>query len=242
MNNVEYIKSIKSIGLKEAINHGTCAYIYQIDDQTYFKLFNSEYHSLRDSANIDLYNTLLELSNIKLPHIVTPTTLYRTKNQFYGYTMPYINAFNLSNLSSQIQLNILRQSFENIKKEVLTLSKNYIKTEDISLENVLFNHELYLIDLDLSLYDRDFIPDYLYHETMFRLFEVLIQAMILHPSRYNILMNSSLSSTYIALKDGQSDDYDYFFNQLFTFLENKVNTKIDTVASLRLSLEQTKML
>ena len=67
----------------------------------------------------------------------------------------------------------LMLGFDGLKYSVRKLSDNHVKTEDIGGDNILFNGDMYLLDLDLSLVDKRFVPDELYEATRRNIFKSL---------------------------------------------------------------------
>lgn len=162
----KYIRGIEELGLGRRVTGGSCSSIYEFDDGTYFKEFNEDYRDLSDPINEEFLETINCLSNIKgMPYIVRGKTIYRSQLELFGYSMPKVLATGLEDMDDGILIDTVLDSFGRLSKDIRVLSDNYVKTEDIGGDNILYNGNMYLLDLDLSLIDRRYIPDELYEKT-----------------------------------------------------------------------------
>ena len=119
-----------------------------------------------------------------MPYIVRALDIYRSDNLLFGYSMPIINAISLRNVSDQVLVSDVLSGFKILSSDIRVLADNYVKTEDVGGDNILFNGFMYLLDLDLSLVDKRYIPDELYENTM-RSVYCGIKSRILGESRYD---------------------------------------------------------
>lgn len=224
-----YIDDISDLNLSVQVNKGSCSEIYEYEPNILFKRFNEEYQDLTESINQEFYDTISYLSQIRgLNRIVTPIDIYRSKEQLFGYTMKKINAKSLEKVSEQESIQTIIQSFKELLKEIKILSNNYVRTEDIGGDNILYNGELYLLDLDLSLINKNYDPEYLYSKTSYNVFFAMHNFIT-----GKISSEDNLEDERLILKEGFSNDYSAYFTKLLTNLENESNEKIETVEQCR---------
>ena len=181
----KYISDVTELNLGRNINGGSCSHIYEFGDGLYFKKFEEDYQDLLDPINEEFYDVIRYLSSLKgMPYIVRALDIYRSDNLLFGYSMPIINAISLRNVSDQVLVSDVLSGFKTLSSDIRVLADNYVKTEDVGGDNILFNGFMYLLDLDLSLVDKRYIPDELYENTM-RSVYCGIKSKILGESRYD---------------------------------------------------------
>lgn len=159
----KYIRGIEELNLGRRIGGGSCSNIYEFEKDTYFKEFDEEYRDLSDPINVEFYETISGLSSIKgMPFIIRAIDIYRSLDEIFGYDMPSVAAIELQSISDGVFVNDLFNSFLMLRKDLWVLAENFVKTEDVGGGNILYNGNMYLIDLDLSLIDPRYIPEELY--------------------------------------------------------------------------------
>ena len=167
----KYIKGINELNLNGVFNNGSCSKIYRFSPGVLFKLFNDDYRDLRDFINLDFLETISTISSIDdLNFVSKAIDIYRNNYELYGYTMKEIDALPLDDIPLDTLVVDLLLGFENLKFDIRKLADHYVKTEDIGGDNVLYNKNMYLLDLDLSLVDKNYIPDELYWLTRRNIF------------------------------------------------------------------------
>lgn len=163
----KYISGVTELNLGRKINGGSCSHIYEFGDGLYFKAFEEDYQDLLDPINEEFYDVIKYLSDLKgMPYIVRALDIYRSENLLFGYSMPIIDAISLRSASDEILVSDVLNGFKVLSSDIRVLADNYVKTEDVGGDNILFNGFMYLLDLDLSLVDRRYVPDELYENTM----------------------------------------------------------------------------
>ena len=165
---------MSDLNLGEIINGGSCSDIYNFSPGVLFKAFNDDYRDLNDSINLEFLDTIKTISSISnLDFTVKAIDIYRSRFELFGYTMEEINALKFEDLSDEILVFDVILAFERLKSDIRKLSDYYVKTEDIGGDNILYNGNMYLLDLDLSLVDKRYVPDELYQNTRKNIFKCL---------------------------------------------------------------------
>lgn len=224
----KYIGNIDELNLGRRIYGGNCSNIFYYAPGIYFKEFNEDYRDLREDINIEFLETIKHLSDINdMPSIIRAINIYRSKFELFGYTMYGVDALGLEDISDDVLILDLVNSFEILKPEIRILSDNYVKTEDVGGDNILYNGGLYLIDLDLSLVDRVYIPDELYNKTTYSVFKALLLRMV------GKIACDGMESFRNELKMGEKDDYDIYFRELIDRCSNSVGSNVGTIGELK---------
>lgn len=231
----KYISGIEVLNLGEKINGGSCSDIYLYAPEIYFKKFNEDYCDLSDEVNIEFLETIKALSEISFtPLIVKAIDIYRSRFELFGYTMPRINADILENITDDTLVLNLAVALERLKTDIRTLANHHIKTEDIGGDNLLYNGNLYLIDLDLSLIDNRYIPDELYAKTSYSVFIALLTRTVGKIYEYD-----GMQGFRRKLKLGKSDEYLIYFKQLMERCSNRLDAEIKTIGDLKKVYQKT---
>ena len=172
----KFINDISQLNLGRRIGGGSCSEIFEMTPGVYFKKFCEDYADLSDPINLEFFKVIKTISDIdSLPNIVRANDIYRSESQLFGYSMDKVDALELEKVSDSVLVRELMNGFEELKPSIRTLSSNFVKTEDIGGDNILFNGKIYLLDLALSLVDKRYIPDELYGATRRSVFESLFQ-------------------------------------------------------------------
>jgi len=225
----KYIESISELNLGSKINSGSCSGIYLYEPGIYFKHFNEDYRDLTDEINIEFLEVIKTISDIEdIPSVIKAIDIYRSKSELFGYTMQKVNASTLENISDDILILDLINAFERLRQEVKILSNHYIKTEDIGGDNILYNGNLYLIDLDLSLVDRNYIPYELYIKTTYNIFKALHLRIT-----GRIYQKDGLYEYRQKLYLGNSDEYINYFRKLVELCSGKSDKEINTIGEIK---------
>lgn len=188
----KYISSIDELNLQRTSLGGSCSNIYDFTDDIYFKSFDEDYQDLHESINQEFYETISYLANLEgMPYIVRGKDIYRSKDKLFGYSMPKIAAVALEKVPSNTLVEDIFHGFYLLRKDILTLANNGVKTEDVGGDNILFNGYMYLIDLDLSIIDLEAEATDLYQRTGSSIL-CGIRQKVLGEARYNdkVLMNN----------------------------------------------------
>ena len=225
----KYIEGIRELNLGKKIAGGSCSDIYLYEPGIYFKHFNEDYRDLTDKINIEFLETIKTISKIKnIPSIIKAIDIYRSRLELFGYTMHKIDASALENISEDTLIFDLIKAFEKLKQEVRILSDNYVKTEDIGGDNILYNGKLYLLDLDLSLVNKEYIPDELYIKTTYSIFKSLLIKIT-----GKLYKNDGLYEYRQKLCLGNSDEYLNYFKKLMELCSDKSGKEIKTLGDVR---------
>ena len=159
----KFIGGIDDLNLGRNVAGGSCSGIYEFGEDSYFKMFDEDYWDLSDSINMEFYTTIKTLSEISgMPFIIRGKDIYRSEEQLFGYSMPIVDALELHSVSDDVLIEEIFKGFYFLRKDIRVLAENYVKTEDVGGDNILSNGSMYLLDLDLSLIDRNCLPSELY--------------------------------------------------------------------------------
>ena len=222
----KYISSIRQLNLGKKINGGSCSSIYEFTSDLYFKYFAEDYRDLSDEINIEFYEVIKHISEITgMPYIVRAKDIYRSQSELFGYSMPIINGVNFRTISDKTYVRDILNGFKPLTKDIRVLSENYVKTEDIGGDNILYNGFMYLLDLDLSLVDKRYIPDELYERTMSSLL-CGIKTKLLDDPRYDDKV--------------QADDWENYFNRLIEMSSTILGEETTTISDLKKGYQKVK--
>lgn len=192
----KYISSIDELNLGKRINGGSCSSIHEFEPGIYFKKVEEDYQDLTDPINMEFYEVIRHLSNIKgMPYIIRAKDIYRSQNTLFGYSMPVVQAQELRSISDEVFIDDILHGFSILSTDIRTLADNHVKTEDVGGNNILYNGFMYLLDLDLSLVDKRYIPDELYERTMKSIL-CGIKEHVLGEARYDDVVNVTEWNTY----------------------------------------------
>ena len=213
-----YIESIDEINLGRKIGGGSCSEVFEMEPGVYFKRFCEDYADLSDPINIEFLDTIRTISGIDyLPFVIRGKDIYRSRKELFGYSMDEVLALELEDLSDDTLVSDLILGFDGLKYSVRKLSDNHVKTEDIGGDNILFNGDMYLLDLDLSLVDKRYIPDELYEVTRRNIFRSLFKRV------------TSCNFT----GDVSDDDYAYYMSSIIDRCSNYANRELKTIGEVR---------
>ena len=162
-----------------------------------------------------------------MPYIVRAKDIYRSQSELFGYSMPIINGENFRTISDETHVRAVLNGFKPLTKNIRVLSENHVKTEDIGGDNILYNGFMYLLDLDLSLVDKRYIPDELYERTMSSLL-CGIKTKLLDDPRYDDKV--------------QVDDWENYFNRLIEMSSNILGEETTTISDLKKGYQKVKTL
>lgn len=224
----KYISSIRQLNLGKKINGGSCSSIHEFTPGFYFKYFEEDYRDLSDEINLEFYEVIKHISEITdMPYIVRAKDIYRSQSELFGYSMPIINGENFRTISDETHVRAVLNGFKPLTKNIRVLSENHVKTEDIGGDNILYNGFMYLLDLDLSLVDKRYIPDELYERTMSSLL-CGIKTKLLDDPRYDDKV--------------QVDDWENYFNRLIEMSSNILGEETTTISDLKKGYQKVKTL
>lgn len=222
----KYVGGIEELNLGKRISGGSCSDIFEFGEKTYFKLFNEDYRDLDDSINVEFYDTISYLSGLKgMRFIVRGDNIYRSSNELFGYSMGVIDARGLNDVSDEELVDDVFTGFRLLRKDIKTLADNHVKTEDIGGDNILFNGFMYLLDLDLSLVDKRYIPDELYERCVN---SVLcgIRSKVLGEARYGDVVSP--------------DDCDEYFDNIREMCSDTLGRNVKTIGEMRTGYQKVK--
>lgn len=203
---IKYVSSLDDIKLLEKINGGSCSGIYEFEDDKLFKLFDEDYRDLSDSINVEFYDVVKYLSEFNgMPHIVRGKDIYRSDDLLFGYSMDRLDAVNFRSLDDGVLVDSIFRGFKSLRDDVRVLADSFVKTEDIGGDNIMFNGDMYLLDLDLSLVDTRYVPDELYERCMMSLL-CAVRNKVIGDSRFDdVVKNDEYFSYLDGLKNACSD-------------------------------------
>lgn len=224
----KYINNINELNLGNKVAGGSCSDIFEFESGKYFKRFVSDYQDLTDPINIEFYEVIKYLSELKgIPLIVRGEDIFRSDKELFGYSMPIINAQELMKLSDHVLVDDIFKGFKLLEPDIRTLADQFVKTEDIGGGNILFNGNMYLLDLDLSLVDKRYIPDELYHRTINSLL-CGIKQKLLGDARYNDTISPEQSIEYLQ--------------RLKELCSTALNQEVKTISEMRQGYQKIKKL
>lgn len=202
----KFIDSVEKLNLGKKIGGGSCSEIFEMNPGIYFKKFCEDYADLNDPINIEFLETIRTISEIEfLPYIVRANDIYRSRTELFGYSMNAVVAEGLDAVSDDALVSDIMFGFEMLKPSVRKLADNYVNTEDIGGDNILFNGYMYLLDLDLSLVDKRYVPDELYDAIRRKVFKAIFKKMI-NATFNGLVLNDDYSGYVDALMSVCSDE------------------------------------
>ena len=220
----KYIESVSELNLGKKIGGGSCSEVFEMDEGIYFKKFNEDYIDLTDPINQEFFEVIKTISGIDyLPFIIRGKDVYRSKDELFGYSMDSVSALELEDISDDTLVSDLMIGFEGLKVGIRGLSDNFVKTEDIGGDNIMFNGHMYLLDLDLSLVDRRYIPDELYVSTRRSLFK----------SIYNRITGEYFNGCI------SNDDYLAYMSNLLDRMSNSSDFQVKTIRDVKKVYKKT---
>lgn len=220
----KYIESVSELNLGKKIGGGSCSEVFEMDEGIYFKKFNEDYSDLTDPINQEFFEVIKTISGIDyLPFIIRGKDVYRSKNELFGYSMDSVSALELEDISDDTLVSDLMIGFEGLKVGIRGLSDNFVKTEDIGGDNIMFNGHMYLLDLDLSLVDRRYVPDELYESTRRRVFNSL----------YNRITGEVFNGNV------SNDDYLAYMSLFLEKLSNSSDSSVKSIGDVKKVYKKT---
>ena len=220
----KYIESIDELNLGRKIGGGSCSGVFYMEPGVLFKRFNEDYTDLSDPINVEFFETIKTISGIDyLPFIIRGRDIYRSRDELFGYSMDEVSALELDDISDDTLITDLMSGFEGLRPGIRNLSDNFVKTEDIGGDNIMFNGNMYLLDLDLSLIDSRYIPDELYEDTRKKVFKSLFKR---------------ITGTYYS-GNISNDDYLAYMSQLVDYLSNSSGFQVKTIRDVKKTYKKT---
>ncbi|MBO5120500.1 MAG: hypothetical protein J6C28_02280 [Bacilli bacterium] len=220
----KYIESIDELNLGRKIGGGSCSGVFYMEPGVLFKRFNEDYTDLSDPINVEFFETIKTISGIDyLPFIIRGRDIYRSRDELFGYSMDEVSALELDDISDDTLITDLMSGFEGLRPGIRNLSDNFVKTEDIGGDNIMFNGNMYLLDLDLSLIDSRYIPDELYEDTRKKVFKSLFKR---------------ITGTYYS-GNISNDDYLAYMSQLVDYLSNSSGFQVKTIKDVKKTYKKT---
>ena len=220
----KYIECIDELNLGRKIGGGSCSGVFYMEPGVLFKRFNEDYTDLSDPINVEFFETIKTISGIDyLPFIIRGRDIYRSRDELFGYSMDEVSALELDDISDDTLITDLMSGFEGLRPGIRNLSDNFVKTEDIGGGNIMFNGNMYLLDLDLSLIDSRYIPDELYEDTRKKVFKSLFKR---------------ITGTYYS-GNISNDDYLAYMSQLVDYLSNSSGFQVKTIGDVKKIYEKT---
>lgn len=214
----KYIESVSELNLGKRIGGGSCSEVFEMDEGIYFKKFNEDYSDLTDPINQEFFEVIKTISGIDyLPFIIRGKDVYRSNGELFGYSMDSVSALELEDISDDTLVSDLMIGFEGLKVGIRGLSDNFVKTEDIGGDNIMFNGHMYLLDLDLSLVDRRYVPDELYESTRRRVFNSL----------YNRITGEVFNGNV------SNDDYLAYMSSFLEKLSNSSDSSVKSIEDVK---------
>lgn len=220
----KYIESIDELNLGKKIGGGSCSEVFYMEPGVLFKRFNEDYADLSDPINVEFFETIKTISGIDyLPFIIRGKDIYRSRDELFGYSMDEVCALELDDISDDTLVTDLMSGFEGLRPGIRNLSDNFVKTEDIGGDNIMFNGNMYLLDLDLSLIDSRYIPDELYEDTRRKVFRSLFKRITGEYYSGNV----------------SNDDYLAYMSDFIDCLSNSSNYQVKTIRDVKKTYKKT---
>lgn len=218
-----YVETIDDLMLGRKVAGGSCSDIYEMKSGLYFKKFCDDYCDLSDSINVEFLETIKTISDIEsLPFIVRAIDIYKNNEKLFGYSMNKVEASVLEKVSDNVLIFDMLSAFDGLKIGIRNLSDSFVKTEDIGGDNILFNGNMYLLDLDLSLVDRRYVPDELYQQTRNSVFRSVFYRMT--GLRY--------------VDDVINDDYLEYMKSFVDFCSNYSDFDVKSIGQLKIACQK----
>ena len=220
----KYIESIDELNLGNRIGGGSCSEIFEMEPGVLFKRFNEDYCDLDDLINLEFFEVIKTISEIgNLPYVVRGKDIYRSRSKLFGYSMDEVRALELDDISDDTLVRDLMSGFEDLRPGIRRLSDSFVKTEDIGGDNIMFNGHMYLLDLDLSLVDKRYVPDELYEATRRKVFKSIFK---------RITGESFVGNIY-------NDDYIAYMSFLMNRMCNASDSEVRTISDVQKVYKKT---
>lgn len=226
----KYISSLDDLDLSQIFNtSGGTGDIYSIEEDILFKLYDLDYRDLNDKYNLELLDNLNRLSTLgHFDHFIMPIDTYRSRDEFFGHTMKQANGCILSKVDRSRSIGCVINSFLDLNGDVLKLSNNKFRCEDVGGDNILFGDKFYLIDFDLGDFNSDYSSEELYRATYFKLFSSIHCDLIGSCT----LLTGDILHRYLRLKNKESDDYLGYFDLLLDSCSCTKDSSISDVSKI----------
>ena len=157
------------------IGEGTEGFVYKIKNSA-VKI----YHKYSRKERLD-EDTCKYLTNIDTRRILLPRKLvYNENNEFIGYTTEYHYPYSLDNIK-RLKISKLKHDLEQLKEDIILLSKYNVSIEDFFIENVLLEDGLYFVDPGSYKIEKN--DKYLCQENLRKMNDFIINYVITKGSR-----------------------------------------------------------
>lgn len=224
-----YLKSkdeLKTLELLKCSEYASTSNLYKCNNEVL-----KVYHKKR---SIDVLNTLDFIKNLKLKMFVGPNKFIFLDEEFYGYSMDYINGNILFNLSG-ININNLFKSLDYIEKDIKKLSDNKIEIVDLNCLNILYNfinNLINIVDLDEYTVRTNLSFDEIFkiniEEFINNFFLIITDCYDIGVSKESLVKLRNILNNY----NKYSSLYDLFIN-IKMELENISDSKITRISDFR---------
>lgn len=183
-------KEIKGITKLEFIDAGYWANVYK-SEHGVIKLYNAKRIPKQIKENI-IYLSEYENNSFIFPDEL----LYDKMHRLRAYTMEEIKGQKLSDLVNfgrfNISLEDLLLKYEILKNDVFTLSKNRIRIMDFTPDNILFDGDFKIVDLDFYRKDKISTIKELYKDNLSNVSAELLGIVTGYNRQVNTLMSINL--------------------------------------------------
>lgn len=221
----KFVNSIDDIKLGRRIGGGSCSEVFEMEPGIYFKRFSEDYTDLNEDINMEFLETIRTISGIDyLPFIIRAKDIYRSYDELFGYSMDEVLGLELEDVSDDAFVSDMMMGFDGLRPGIRILSDNHVKTEDIGGDNILFNGDMYLLDLDLSLVDKRYVPDELYEITRRSVFR----------SVYNRIFGDRFTG------DVSDDDYNSYMRRLIERCSEEEGYEVKTIGDVKRAYQKRK--
>ena len=221
----KFVNSIDDIKLGRRIGGGSCSEVFEMEPGIYFKRFSEDYTDLSEDINMEFLETIRTISGIDyLPFIIRAKDIYRSYDELFGYSMDEVLGLELEDVSDDAFVSDMMMGFDGLRPGIRILSDNHVKTEDIGGDNILFNGDMYLLDLDLSLVDKRYVPDELYETTRRSVFR----------SVYNRIFGDRFTG------DVSDDDYNSYMRRLIERCSEEEGYEVKTIGDVKRAYQKIK--
>ena len=261
------VKNVENLIVdKKPIDNGGTSFIYEISKKYYFKLFFSKkegnnYQDLRRHFNFYKLKMLKVLSSLEnVPNYIQPIHIFKSNTSLFGYTSLKINGKSLIKLADDTTIIPLFNSINGLRSTIWQICKNRIIPCDVASRNLLFDGEnLYLIDLDDSVFNFEISYETVYIETMMYVLESIKNILIseLHTLKYistelpdlesidkyydgSYLDDSKLLSLEKQYAKGDLDDYSLYFDTLLEIINNYRICEVSTLEEMRQAIRRKR--
>ena len=174
---VTNIKSILPyINFSVPIGVGTSAICFLMKNGNVLKLYINTHLKYELFHKYDMEEHLIFLNKIKNDSYIGPEEILIKNDEVIGYIYPYVPGKVIKNLNNNIKLKSLINAYEKLYKDTILISNDSYKLQDLHQKNIIFNNNIYIIDVYKGYFDESNI-DNLFIKNMGYINKTIINAI-----------------------------------------------------------------